>query len=76
MPIGGIETPGPRVDMFDLENVESITVTVGGEPADKVGGNGYDGQLGRPSFSARGPLSRHRDPGYRLLRFPLHVPPP
>jgi iron complex outermembrane receptor protein len=35
VPVWGIETPGPRVDMFDLENIESIDVTMGGEPADK-----------------------------------------
>ncbi|MGC4085587.1 MAG: hypothetical protein QM736_26560 [Vicinamibacterales bacterium] len=33
IPVWAIESPGPRVDMFDLENVDGMTLYRGGVPA-------------------------------------------
>ena len=46
IPIWGIQRPGPRLDIFDLENVQSITLYRGGSPPDKgLGGMDTAGAL-------------------------------
>ncbi len=46
VPVWGIQSPGPRQDMFDLENFQSITLYRGGVPPDKgLGGMDTAGAL-------------------------------
>ncbi len=46
IPVWGIQQPGPRLDMFDLENIQSITLLRGAAPSDKgLGGMDTAGVL-------------------------------
>ena len=44
IPVWGIQSPGPRVGMLDMENIQSVTLYRGGAPSDKgLGGQNTAG---------------------------------
>ena len=63
VPTWGISSPGPRVGMLDMENVESITLFRGGVPSDKgLGGQNtagvFDISILKPSNTFRGQVNQ------------------
>lgn len=63
VPTWGISSPGPRVGMLDMENVESITLFRGGVPSDKgLGGQNtagvFDISILKPSNTFSGQVNQ------------------